>query len=131
MGACRLMYAYWHISSSSRILTFVQSSMVYALIIFLISTVEELSQPTKHANKILVSIFLTVKGTILDTQYISSKNAIFCISLFRRKFQWATKGVQTACRRKKFLLLYCLLTGFFILYIQKCTNTSYSPKISN
>jgi len=34
---------------------------------FEIFTVEELSQPTKHANKILVSIYLTVKATILDT----------------------------------------------------------------
>ncbi len=35
-------------------------------IIFLISTDEESSQPTKHANKILVLIFLTMRATILD-----------------------------------------------------------------
>ncbi len=29
--------------------------------------VEESSQPTKHANKIMVSIFLTVKAIILDS----------------------------------------------------------------
>jgi len=29
--------------------------------------VEESSQPTKHANKILVSIFLSMRATILDT----------------------------------------------------------------
>jgi len=38
-----------------------------ALVIFEISMVEELSQPTKHANKILVSIFLIMKATIPDT----------------------------------------------------------------
>jgi len=34
--------------------------------------VEESSQWTKHANKILVSIFLTMKATILDTHGSSS-----------------------------------------------------------
>ncbi len=28
---------------------------------------EELSQPTKHANKIIMSVFLIMKATILDT----------------------------------------------------------------
>jgi len=36
-----------------------------AIIIFL--TCEESGQPTIHANKIFISIFLTVKATILDT----------------------------------------------------------------
>ncbi len=45
---------------SSGILTFVPNY-------FETSTVEESSLPTEHANKILVSIFLTVKATILDT----------------------------------------------------------------
>ncbi len=39
--------------------------------IFLIFAVEESTQPTKYANKILVSICLTMKATILDTQGIS------------------------------------------------------------
>jgi len=38
---------------------------------FEIYTAEESSQPTKRANKILVSIFLTVKATILDTHRIN------------------------------------------------------------
>ncbi len=41
-----------------------------ALFFFEISTVEESSQPTEHSNKILVSIFLTVKATILETHGI-------------------------------------------------------------
>jgi len=32
--------------------------------------IEELTQPTKKPNKILVSIFLTVKATVLDTHNI-------------------------------------------------------------
>jgi len=36
-------------------------------LIFLTYTVEELTLSTKHANKILVVIFLTMKATILDT----------------------------------------------------------------
>ncbi len=42
-------------------------------LISLISTVEELSQPTKNANKILVSIFMAMKATILDTHGIIQK----------------------------------------------------------
>jgi len=34
---------------------------------FFISTGEESSRPTKHAIKIIILIFLTVKATILDT----------------------------------------------------------------
>jgi len=34
---------------------------------------EEWSQPTKHANKILISIFFTMKATILDTQGSKAK----------------------------------------------------------
>jgi len=33
---------------------------------------EELSQPTKDANKIIISIFLTRKATILDTHMVSN-----------------------------------------------------------
>jgi len=36
-------------------------------LIFFISMVEVLSKPTKHENEILVSIFLTMNATILDT----------------------------------------------------------------
>jgi hypothetical protein len=66
-----LAYVFWHmcipfLCSSSSILMFVQCSLVCALIFFGISTVEELTQPSKHANKILVSIILAVKATILD-----------------------------------------------------------------
>jgi len=43
-----------------------------ALMFIEISTVEDLSQPTKYANKILVSIFLTMKATILDTHDITT-----------------------------------------------------------
>ncbi len=39
---------------------------------FAISTVEESSQPTKHGNKILVQIFLTVKAIVLDKHGINS-----------------------------------------------------------
>ncbi len=35
---------------------------------FFFSTGEESSQPTKHANKITISIFLIMKATILETQ---------------------------------------------------------------
>jgi hypothetical protein len=51
---------HWFLHSSRYILAFV----AYFL---LISTVEELTQPTKHANKILVPIFLTMKAAIFDT----------------------------------------------------------------
>jgi len=34
---------------------------------FLNSMCEESSQPTKHANKIIIPIFLTIKATILET----------------------------------------------------------------
>jgi len=44
---------------------------------FEISTVEESSQPTKYSNKILVSIFLTVKAIILDTHGINRKRPRF------------------------------------------------------
>jgi len=37
-------------------------------IFFLIFMGEKLSQPTKHANKIIILIFLIMKATILDTQ---------------------------------------------------------------
>jgi hypothetical protein len=47
----------WFLLSSSCILTF----MPYFLNL-------ESTQPIKHANKILVSIFVTMKATILDTQ---------------------------------------------------------------
>jgi len=48
------------------------SSYILMLVPFLISTIEESSQPTKHANKTLVSIFLTKKGImILDTHGIT------------------------------------------------------------
>jgi len=43
-----------------------------ALIFVLISMVEELSQLTKHANKILVLIFLTKTATILDKHTVRS-----------------------------------------------------------
>ncbi len=52
---------------------------VHALF-FLISTVKELTQPTKHANKNLVSIFLTMKATILDTRGMSCQLHVFFIS---------------------------------------------------
>jgi hypothetical protein len=50
-----------------------------ALIFF--STGEELSQPNKLANKIIISIFLTVRATILDKQsksnnYVNSEMVI-------------------------------------------------------
>jgi len=48
-------------------------------LIFLNSTVEESIQSTNHANKILVSIFLTIKATFLDTQsrFCSTGNVTF------------------------------------------------------
>jgi len=58
--------------SSSCISTFV-------LKFFLISMVEEWSQPTKHANKILVSIFLTMKATTIVTHGIT-----LCENLIRK-----------------------------------------------
>ncbi len=39
-------------------------------LLFLISRGEQLSQPTMHANKIIISIFLIVKATILDTHTV-------------------------------------------------------------
>ncbi len=44
---------------------------------YLISTVEELTQPTKHTHKILVSIFFYYEGQILDTQGMTCK---FCFA---------------------------------------------------
>jgi len=42
--------------------------------------VEEWMQPTKHPNKILVSMFFTMKATILDTHYsIAYEKNVFAI----------------------------------------------------
>jgi hypothetical protein len=41
-----------------------------AMNLFRVSTCEKSSQPNKHANKIIVSIFLTMMVTILDTHGI-------------------------------------------------------------
>jgi len=60
-----------HVCKYKRTLVFMQLKLYYfnvcALIFF---TVEESSQPTKDANKILQSIFLALKATIFDTQGI-------------------------------------------------------------
>ena len=44
---------------------------VCSLTFFLIPTIEELTQPTKHANRIVVLRFLTMKATILDAHGIN------------------------------------------------------------
>jgi len=45
-------------------------------LIFLISEVKGLTRPTKHANKIIILIFLTVMATILDAH--GNFNFFFC-----------------------------------------------------
>ncbi len=47
-------------------------------LIFLISKVEESRQPTKNANKIILSIFLIMKATILDTHGKNISQSITC-----------------------------------------------------
>ncbi len=42
--------------------------------------VEESTQPTNHANKILISIFLSVKATILDTHGINNVFKVFLVN---------------------------------------------------
>jgi hypothetical protein len=50
--------------------------LIFLLNFFEISTFEDFSQPTiKHANKILVSIFLTMKATIIDTHGVWRDNS--------------------------------------------------------
>jgi hypothetical protein len=52
MGTRLLTYLYWHLPTP-----FLQSSSHILMPVFEIYTVEELSQPTRHANKILASNF--------------------------------------------------------------------------
>jgi len=40
----------------------------HAIFLFIFSTGEESSQPTKDANKIIISIFWTMNANILDTR---------------------------------------------------------------
>jgi len=71
-GTCTLMYAYWHMCTPffMQLKLYFNACAVFSdscLNYFEISMVEESSQPTKHANKIMVSIFLTVKAIILNS----------------------------------------------------------------
>ncbi len=57
--------------------------------------VEESSQPTKHGNKILVSIFLTIKkDTILDTHGVNAKKYSNYIYNFVKLSKYVVKLVK-------------------------------------
>jgi len=62
-----------------------------------------LSQPTNHANKILVSIFLIVKATILDTHGRFQKG-----SIGRRILNWRGYEKNVWPKFKPFSCLYFL-----------------------
>jgi len=60
---------------------------------FKISMGEEWSQPTKHANKIIISIFFIMKSTILDTHGRFRLCTLHCISV-PTLYRYANKKVS-------------------------------------
>ncbi len=73
----------------------------------LLSSKNELSQPTNHANKIIILIFLIMKATILDTHSRIGNSSSNNVKVLKSSFLSRTQNKleNKTCQNKQFVTI--------------------------